>query len=703
METSFFAIINASSNFPFLIDKKESLSFAQFQKKVLERSAALKKHGLQRDQFIGLQRTQNVSFFIDLFSLWHLGAIAVPFSPKAPALDIKNWEQDVPLSYLLNEDNIEKRSSPKDSLFNDQTTRPCLIILTSGSSGRPKGVALSKDNLYYSALGSNQFYNLQSKDRWGLTLPPHHIAGIMIALRCFLARASIILNSDHEPLASFIKKEHVTFLSLVPHQVMKLFGHDLNLKAVLVGGAPLSETLRKKAREFGLPLSPTYGLSEMSSQVTAQHPRDFLADNESFHLGQVLPYRDLSINQEKRIVLRGKTSFLGYVTQRKLLPSPAEWITQDLGELSSKGELYVNGRADQVFISGGENINPYEIEKVLEGYPSIEETYVVPVNHPSLGKIPYAFYKAKEELSPQKLSSFLKERIHPFKIPPFFHFMKTFHHEGLKIKKKKLEDLANFSLSTKLIGDPSRPLLVFLHGFMGSHQDWEELATYASKDYYCLLIDLPGHGQTSPQSFQETSSSLLTYIKTISNKPCDLLGYSLGGRLALNLLSSDPDQFRKVIVESCHPGLESESLKKERKKQDEQLLQDVHTEGEFESFLHKWYHLPLFGKISQKKRFPELLLKRKRNSLPHLKRAITLFSLGNQNNLLLSLKINKTPLLYISGEDDHKYTGIGKHFTNMIPQSVHKIIPHVAHNTHFEDPQTFREVVLSFLKNGDWN
>lgn len=240
---------------------------------------------------------------------------------------------------------------------------------------------------------------------------------------------------------------------------------------------------------------------------------------------------------------------------------------------------------------------------------------------------------------------------------------------------------------------------------MGSHYDWSEITGSLSKKYSFLFLDLPGHGENtfekfSIKSFNELSSSILNHLKKITGGPCFLLGYSLGGRVALDLLSKDPSQFEKVIVESCHPGLESDVLKQERIKSDEGLLSHIHSQNDFKKFLLKWYNLDLFGDISKKENFHNLLTRREKNSLKEIKKSLQTFSLGRQDNLIPLLKKNQTPLLYISGEKDKKYSQIGKSFINEVPNSYHKPINGVSHNTHFEDPQTFERTVTLFLEKG---
>ena len=445
---TFFEYLNASQDLAIFIEKDKTYSYKDVRLRVIERSKNLRDQGVNKGHLVALQRSSPINFFIDLFALWKLEAIAVPFSPKGPIEEIKKWHKDIPFSFLIQEETLLKFSA---STFGHEG--PCLVILTSGSSGQPKGVALEQKNLYYSALGTNQFYSLEKNDRWGLTLPPHHIAGLMIGLRCLIAGASVVIRSNSQSLTEFINLERPTFLSLVPHQLKSILKSQLDhsLKAILVGGAQVSNSLMRDAKRQRLPLSPTYGLSEMASQVTAQRPRDFLEKKDISHLGSPLPYRSLKIDSKGKIVLEGPTSFFGYIINKELAPSEKKWTTQDLGELTRTGNLILKGRVDNIFISGGENINPTEIEEVLIEHQDIEEVQVVPVPHSKFEKVPFAFYKSKKKLTKEELSHFLKDKIHPFKRPKYY-FPNEFSHQGIKprkseLKKKALEIIEKESLT----------------------------------------------------------------------------------------------------------------------------------------------------------------------------------------------------------------------------------------------------------------
>lgn len=292
---------------------------------------------------------------------------------------------------------------------------PALILDTSGSSGPPKQAALSLFNLVQSALGAIDTLNLESRDRYLLSLPLYHVGGIGIAMRTFCAGATLVLTSS--PLERAIDQFKITHLSCVPTQLYRLLQHPTtlpSLKALLLGGAPIGTQLFDTGRSQGLPLMPTYGMTEMSSMITCSR-------SSLFSLGQTLPGRELKIGTNGQILVRGNTLFLGYITKEGYdSPTDSEgWLhTGDLGAQIS-GNLFVRGRKDNLFISGGENIHPEEIEQALCNLGSILEAIVVPKPDPEWGARPVAFVNFGDHppLSLEDIREQLSEVLPRYKLP----------------------------------------------------------------------------------------------------------------------------------------------------------------------------------------------------------------------------------------------------------------------------------------------
>ena len=262
-----------------------------------------------------------------------------------------------------------------------------LLLLTSGSTGTPKIAILSLSNLLVNASSAITAIDLRPNDQWKLSLPLYHVGGIGIILRCILARATIVL--DDSP--------NITHLSCVPTHLYRATPVYKNLRCLLVGGAPIPS--------YPFPINTTYGLTEMSSMVTLN--------------GNLLPNRELRLASDGEIFVRGPTLFQGYVGQ----PPQTNWFaTGDLGHFN-QGRLEIVGRKDWMFISGGENIQPEEIERELELLPEVIEAVVVPKEDPEFGKRPVAFISARNVFDLKRMQSALSVRLPKFKIPIELHLV----------------------------------------------------------------------------------------------------------------------------------------------------------------------------------------------------------------------------------------------------------------------------------------
>lgn len=313
-----------------------------------------------------------------------------------------------------------KREEPADI----PAGRPATIVFTSGSTGTPKAALHTFGNHYHNALGSNANIVLRPGDRWLHSLPLYHVGGISILFRCLLAGATISLPEQGTPIGESISGLGATHVSLVSTQLLRLLREDTELaglKAVLMGGGPVSASLVEEALSCGLPVHTSYGLTEMASQVTTTPPG---APPEALRTaGLVLPGREVSVSAEGEILVRGDTLFAGYVEDEDLdLPvDAAGWFhTGDTGEMDEEGYLRVTGRRDNLFVSGGENIQPEEIEEALSSLPGVDEAVVVPVDDAEFGQRPVAFVRT-EGGSTVDLAPGLEKVLPRFKIPVSFH------------------------------------------------------------------------------------------------------------------------------------------------------------------------------------------------------------------------------------------------------------------------------------------
>ena len=162
------------------------------------------------------------------------------------------------------------------------------------------------------------------------------------------------------------------------------------------------------------------------------------------------------------------------------------------------------------------------------------------------------------------------------------------------------------------------PTLIFLHGWMGSCDDWAEVIELLKSRFYCIAIDLPGHGKTevvdddSGYEFVNTALGIIQLLDSLGIDCCTICGYSFGGRLALYLALEFPDRFNRVILESASPGLETISQRQARTISDDQIIQQLATDN-FTDFVTNWYRQPIFIGIDKHPNFPELIQRRLTN------------------------------------------------------------------------------------------
>ena len=249
-----------------------------------------------------------------------------------------------------------------------------LVVYTSGTSGQPKGVRLTFDNLEAAARGSVEHLGHGGDDTWLLMVPLHHVAGLSIIVRSLYAGGSVRLLPGFDPQAvAGACKDDVSMVSVVPTMLRRLVDlGDLgepDLRAVLVGGGPLPSGLLEEASALGLPVLPTYGMTETFGQVATLRP-----GSEPVRAVDPLPGIDIRIEADSRIAVRGAQVSPGYVDEPD---RPDSWfITGDLGEIVD-GRLRVLGRADSVIVTGGENVAPERVEAELLGHDLVSEAIVV--------------------------------------------------------------------------------------------------------------------------------------------------------------------------------------------------------------------------------------------------------------------------------------------------------------------------------------
>src|SRR5215203_3507709 len=425
-------------------------------------AAAFRLGKLEPGSRVALYLPKDDRYVALVLALMRAGHVACPISDRLPARGVAPLLERAACSALISEDEdllqtagadllmlgtdalLEKvlqSSSDRSESIDLPPGRPATIIFTSGSTGVPKAALHTFGNHYYSALGSNANITLRPGDRWLHSLPLYHVGGLSILFRCLLAGATVALPQQGTPPGEAIAGFGATHVSLVSTQLLRLLREDANrggLEAVLMGGGPIPASLVDEAVARGLPVHTSYGLTEMASQVTTTPPGASLEELRT--AGRVLPHREVAISGSGEILVRGQTLFAGYVEGERLnRPLDAEgWFhTGDLGELDDNIYLRVRGRMDNLFVSGGENVQPEEIEEALYRVEGIEEAVVVPVPDEEFGARPVAFIRT-DDLEPGDLAHELEPVLPRFKIPISFHPWPEEAPRGMKVDRAAL-------------------------------------------------------------------------------------------------------------------------------------------------------------------------------------------------------------------------------------------------------------------------
>ncbi|MGY3869235.1 AMP-binding protein [Aeromonas crassostreae] len=304
-----------------------------------------------------------------------------------------------------------------------EPAQPSNMILTSGSSGTPKAVVHRLANHLASARGSASQIPLDEACGWLLSLPLFHVGGYAILFRVFLAGASLVLDDRSQPLRERLECQPITHLSLVPTQLWRLLAQGFDpgrtrLRELLLGGAAIPGPLVERLTAMGFTPKVSYGLSEMGSQVCTGLP------TTAGLVGRPLPGREVCI-QQGEICVRGDTLFVGYFKDGELVrPLDEEgWFhTRDKGHFTAEGELVVEGRLDNLFISGGENIQPETIEQRLVDHGAVAQALVVPVPSEEWGQRPAAFIDWHGEPVPHaELAAWIRAVLPGFMVPDQWH------------------------------------------------------------------------------------------------------------------------------------------------------------------------------------------------------------------------------------------------------------------------------------------
>jgi O-succinylbenzoic acid--CoA ligase len=437
-----------------VLDDDTCLTYGQLDQIVQSVSAMLRRDDVGPGHRVGIQASNSWRLLASLWALFRLQATACLFSPRWPTsavdaardqLSVGTFLDEIALANLVRESSIGAPLGEDDRFVDDRAL--ATIVFSSGSTSQPKAIAHDLLAHRVSASGSNENLPVHVGDRWLLALPLYHVSGLGIVFRCCLAGAQVVLPRAEEPISEAIRRLQATHLSLVPTQLKQLRHESVNppasLRAVLLGGSSWPVETVRGAVENHWPVLTTYGLSEMASQVTTTGPST--SGEQLGTSGRTLAGRELKVADTGEILVRGDTLFRGYVSGSELrcpLDSAGWFHTGDLGRLDGEGNLTVVGRMDNMFVSGGENIYPEEIEARLLEIDAVRQAVVVAVPDAQFGWRPVAWIDA-EDLQPDEWRERLEAYLPRFKLPDRFLPWPHEHvSEGIKVDRRRMAELA---------------------------------------------------------------------------------------------------------------------------------------------------------------------------------------------------------------------------------------------------------------------
>lgn len=440
----------------------QDISYASLSQMVLGLGEQLTRIGIRQGQPLACISRNNLEMICLYWACIDIGAIFFPISPRFPLAQVQGLIDSHQIPCYWSETELGLTGCTQLSLDVAQISttpaktvdiqRPCNVILTSGSSGFPKAAVHNLANHIANAEGARSLIPLIKGDAWLLSLPLFHIGGLAILNRCALVAAIVVLPESNLALQEQVERDALTHISLVPTQLLNLLADKqaslTSIKALLLGGGAVSIDLLKQLEQRHIASFTSYGMTEMGSQITTGPA---LSDGTS---GKLLPRRELKIVDDV-IWVRGECLFMGYLTENgieKPLDADSWFYTKDKGEWDANDNLKILGRVDNMFICGGENIQPEEIEAALKLHPLIDEAIVFPQPDITYGQLPAAIIRGNiirgntsQDMSTieKQLEQFLADKIARFKRPRrYYPWPENAEQIGLKVNRQLIIKLA---------------------------------------------------------------------------------------------------------------------------------------------------------------------------------------------------------------------------------------------------------------------
>ena len=385
-------------------------SYAELAEGARRTARMLAARGVARGDRVATTLPPGAAFAELLHAMPLLGAVLVPLNTRLSDGELRRQTEDAAPALVVEAplEGAEAEPAPVAVEPGD----PFTLLFTSGSTARPKPVLLSYANHAASAHAAHARLPLGGDDRWLCVLPLFHVGGLAILVRCAIAGACAVVHDgfDAEAVRRSLEDGEATVASLVPTMLRRLAAAGLArapaLRAALLGGGPIPADLLDWARGRGIPVLPTYGMTETASQVVTGEAGE--------PAGRPLPGVDLRIGAEGEILIRGPMAAAGALGEDG-------WLhTGDRGRLDPDGRLHVEGRLKDVIVTGGENVAAGEVEEVLLAHPAVEDAGVAARPDPEWGEVVVAHVVLSRSTADAELAAHCRARLAPYKVPKTF-------------------------------------------------------------------------------------------------------------------------------------------------------------------------------------------------------------------------------------------------------------------------------------------
>lgn len=529
---------------------------------------------------VALRGAASIGAIADLLGVLRSGAVAAPVPAgltvreTAAALGVLEPALD-----LRDGGAVGGKGAIRSGWIGREPEAPAVVVLTSGTTGRPRGVVLSSRALAASA--DAWLAVLPPATGWVLPLGIAHVAGLGILWRAAAQGAHVRVVPPADPeaiLGSLLAEPAPSHASLVPGQLSRLLDAcadgppPATLLAVLLGGGAIPPALVLRAAAAGWPVIPTYGLSEMGSGVTALPAVEAAAAPGT--AGRPLAGISLAIAKPDgdgigEITLAGPSRCSGYLDEAPI--DAAEPLhTGDLGRLDAAGRLVVVDRRVDRIVRGGENIDPAEVEAALESHPAVTEAAVVGRPHEVWGRVPVAavvLAPAEPDPGDDALAAHARAVLAGFKVPVAFVRLDTLPRTGGgKLRRGAVRALlagepagelarpAGDAIGWRVTGEGSLPIIL-LHGTLSTAAQLGRLAATLAVpgDVTVHALDRRGSGtgrlvDPRPLDVAVHVADLVAYLDARGIDRAAIAGVSFGGVVALETAARHPARVSAVVA-----------------------------------------------------------------------------------------------------------------------------------------------------------